>query len=92
MSQLETVIILGLAVVRVSYFIARENAPFHTMAKIREAFSLGGLLDCMYCVSVWATPVIALLWMVDENIVILLAVMGLASVLFRWSGLDYEVQ
>jgi len=75
MSPLEQVLLLGLAVWRVSYMLAREEGPFAMFVRLRQALGArevmpglwqadntpGKLILCPLCLSVWLAAPAALL-------------------------------
>lgn len=83
-------IILSLACWRGAYLITHEDAPFALMRKIRERWPLGGLLKCQYCASIWTAGFCYLLWLTPlAPLVYVLAVSGLAMLLYRYTGGDH---
>ena len=80
--------LLGTLVVwRVSYLLSQEDGPFDIVIKIRKLFgqgSLGNLLDCFYCVSLWLSIPFAFFlsggWI--DGAIIWLALSGGACFLF----------
>jgi hypothetical protein len=85
MLELAELIILSLATWRLSYLIVYEDAPFHALEKLREWNDLGGLLRCIYCVSIWVA--VGLCWLTDNlTLVNVLAVSGLAVMWWRYTG------
>lgn len=62
MYNLEQLVFLSFATWRISSLLVNEEGPFKVFVWFREkTHSLGGLLDCLWCTSVWvAMPVAAL--------------------------------
>ena len=57
---------------------------------LRGRFKLGGLWDCMYCVSVWVALVLYVLLLTElAPVVYILAGTGGAMLLHRYTGGDY---
>lgn len=82
-----SLIILALATWRLAFFVSKENAPFHLMARIRDRFPLGGGATCIYCMSFWAALVMLALWFGGAQIVVyVFAVSGLALMAGNYSG------
>jgi hypothetical protein len=53
----------SLAVWRVSHLLAEEDGPFDAVVRLRERAGsgpLGALMDCFYCLSVWAAAPVSL--------------------------------
>lgn len=80
-------LIIAIATWRLAYFLVREGAPFDVMTRIRQRTTLGGLLNCIYCTSIWTGLLCYLLWTTHlQPIVLVLAVSGLAMLLHRYTG------
>lgn len=79
--------VLALASWRLAYFVTREDAPFKLMARFRSYSTLGGLLDCIYCASIWtAIACYIALQTPLAPLVSIAAVSGLAMLLWRFTG------
>lgn len=79
----------SLAVWRMSHLIAHEDGPWDVIVRLRAAAgsgTLGRLMDCPYCVSLWLAPAVA--WMARaswrDRIVWWLALSGAACLIERW--------
>lgn len=86
-------LILSLATWRLAYLITKEAAPFSMMQRIRERATLGGLLTCIYCTSVWVAVLFVLIVrpVIDPMLIIyLFAVSGGAMILHRYTGGDFS--
>ncbi|HET6764353.1 MAG TPA: DUF1360 domain-containing protein [Longimicrobiaceae bacterium] len=77
-----------LACWRVSHLLAREDGPWDAVARVRAVLGrgmLGRMMDCFYCLSVWAAAPLAFFvapgW--AERVVAWLAVSGGACLLER---------
>lgn len=82
-----TLLILSLATWRLAYLMAKEDAPFRLMTRLRERTTFGGLLTCIYCSSVWAALAVLALWFTPfQPVVWLLAVSGAALMLGSYTG------
>jgi len=55
--------VASLATWRVAHFLHTEDGPWHATARLRQALGSrqAGVLDCFFCVSVWAALPAALL-------------------------------
>jgi len=77
-----------LAVWRVSHLLSQEDGPFDLVIKFRKLFGhgfFGSLLDCFYCLSMWAAIPFAV-WLGGdwkETVVCWLALSGGACLLFK---------
>lgn len=61
--QLEWLIAGVLAVWRITHLLALEDGPFDAVLRLRRALgdgTLGHLLDCFYCLSLWVGFAVAL--------------------------------
>lgn len=91
--DLLTFILLTLATWRVSHMLVNEAGPFRVFARLRAVTKLGGLLDCLYCCSVW---VAALFVVVLEPSTIAgfvlwtLAASGAAIMISTYTGVNFR--
>jgi hypothetical protein len=82
-------LILGiLGVWRLTHLLHAEDGPWNLLTRFRQAFgvaSLGHLLDCFYCLSIWVA--IPFAWVLGqswkENLLLWPALSGAAIVLQR---------
>jgi len=89
MFNLLDVLILMLATWRTAHLLTSEDAPFRLMARIRERTTLGGLLTCIKCASVWTAALMVALWFTPLAwIVWLLAISGGALMLASYTGVN----
>ena len=79
-------ILLAVATWRLAYLITREDAPFAIMRRIRAITTLGGLLDCIYCASVWCAFGLVLIYPYAPVLVWGLGVSGFAMLAHRYTG------
>lgn len=83
-------IVLALATWRLAALLAKEAAPFQIMAKLRQRTTLGGLLTCLACSSIWAALIVLCLWHTPlQPIVWVLAVSGAALMAASYSGVNH---
>lgn len=81
------ILILALAAWRLAYLAVHEDAPFRLMARIRARTTFGGVLDCIYCSSVWAAVILLLVWFTPLIwLVYVLAISGAALMLATYTG------
>ncbi len=73
---------------RVAHLLSQEDGPFDAIIRIRKALGngfFGSLLDCFYCLSLWAAAPFAVYlsrtW--AEGILVWLALSGGACLLFK---------
>ena len=78
--EIKTILLLGLATWRISYMLMYDAGPGQMFYKFRKARGIdhdddgspffyppgfwGGLLECMYCTSIWVGTFIGLGWAV----------------------------
>jgi hypothetical protein len=80
------IVLAVLATWRVAHLIAREDGPFDVVLRLRAragSGTLGQLMDCPYCVSIWVAAPWAV-WIAHgpvEWIAVWLAISGGASLL-----------
>lgn len=84
---LTELIIIGLACWRLAHLVVHEDAPWRIMARLRARTTLGGLLDCIYCASIWTA---ALCWLLQQTplypVVIIAAISGFAMMARSYTG------
>ena len=84
-------LILAVASWRLAYLLVRERGPFMVLAKMRTHTSLGGLLNCIACVSLWCAFALLGLWLTPLRLVVYaLAISGAGLMLASWSGVEFE--
>ena len=84
-------LIVSLAAWRLAYLIVREDAPFRVMARLRARTTLGGLLTCIYCCSIWSAGGALILYQaggVWQMIVFVLSVSAAALMLASYTGVN----
>ncbi len=92
MTPLDFLLIL-LATWRVTYMVVYEAGPFNVFMRLRERTTLGGLLSCAYCASVWAGAGMLALYMTTLwPVVVALAASGGAIMLASYTGAEYSRQ
>ena len=82
-------LILALATWRLAYFATKESGPWGVMATVRAVSTLGGLLTCIYCASVWTALLAYLVYLVFPPAVYIVAASGGAMLLHRYTGADH---
>lgn len=83
-------LILATATYRTAYLLTNEDGPFLLALKFRQATTLGGLLTCLKCASVWCALFMWLLWQTPlQPVVIVFAVSGAALMLTSYSGVNH---
>lgn len=84
-------IILALACWRLAFMLVREAGPLDIFARLRARSTLGGLLDCVFCTSVWTAALALALWATPlRPVVMLFAVSGLALMAASWTGVEFK--
>lgn len=85
------VLLIALATWRLAYLVTKEDAPFRLMARIRERTTLGGVLECTYCASVWMAALTLALWFTPlAPVVVVLALSGAALMLASYTGVGHQ--
>lgn len=87
--------VLSVASWRLAYMLVREDGPWGVFARLRAATTFGGLLDCVYCASVWTAAGMLLLWTIGglaQTFVYVLALSALGLMAASWTGAGFEVQ
>lgn len=70
--------LIVLAAWRLAYMLVQESGPFKVFSRLRDLTTIGGLLECMYCCSVWTALGMLLLFPLWQLPVYVLAVSALA--------------
>lgn len=82
--------VLAVACWRLAHLLVNEKAPFGIMTWVRSKTTLGGLLTCIYCASVWTGAGCYLLWFTPlQPVIWVLAISGLALMLRSYSGVNH---
>lgn len=85
-----TFLILALAVWRISYLLTSEDGPKHIFTKLR-ALQLGGLFDCIYCVSIYVGFLALLLWLWGFHMLLYpFALSGCGLMLSAYTGAGFH--
>lgn len=50
--------VIALATWRVSSMLVQEDGAFKVFSRLRKRSTFGGLLECIWCLSVWIAPAI----------------------------------
>jgi hypothetical protein len=76
----------------VAYVLVKTSGPFNMFGRLRAATTLGGLLECVYCLVVWVAAVGYLLLYVTPfaPVVYIGAVAGAAMLAHRYTGALYK--
>jgi len=81
-----TLIILSLAVWRISSLLVQEDGPYQVLLTIRNYTKL---FDCIWCMSVWVGISITVFWVLMPEYAIILALpfaLSAVAIMFdRWS-------
>ncbi len=84
------VLIIMLATWRTAHLLTQEDAPFRFMSRIRARTTLGGLLTCVKCASVWTAALMLALWFTPLVwLVWIAAISGGALMLAAYSGASH---
>lgn len=85
-------ILLALFAWYTSYVLIRTSGPFGLFARVRGVTTVGGLLECQYCLVVWMAALGYLVMgkpLVPEMAVWIGAAAGLGMLGHRWTGGDH---
>lgn len=75
-----------------SYILIRTSGPFSLFARVRSVTTIGGLLECIWCLIAWMALLAYLLLgkpLAPEMIVHIGAAAGLGMLGHRWTGGDH---
>lgn len=80
-------LVLALATWRLAYMFALESGPWRVFERIRQKLPMGGLMTCIYCLSVWMAALTYVLWLTPgAALVWILAASGGAMLFWRQTG------
>ena len=80
-------LIIALAAWRLARFVTKDSGPWRVMERVRARTTLGGMLDCIYCASVWAAALAYTLLLTPAAwLVVIAAGSGGAMLLHRYTG------
>lgn len=85
-------VVTGLFAWYVSYVLIRTSGPFKMFVRLRSVTTIGGLLECMYCLVVWIAALGYFILgkpAIPEMIVYVVAAAGFGMILHRWTGGDH---
>lgn len=84
-------LVLILAAWRTAHLLVSEDAPFRLMARVRARTTLGGLLTCIKCASVWTAALMLVLWFTPlVPLVWVAAISGGALMLASYTGVNHS--
>lgn len=91
MLSLPETLILATASWRLAFMLVREAGPLNVFARLRDRTTLGGMLDCVFCASVWTAMLMWLLWhTIARPVVVVLGVSGAGLMIASWTGVEYR--
>lgn len=88
-------ILLGLAGWRIAHLLVEEEGPGLVFQRLREKVGLKPgpvsgffprLFSCVYCLSVWTTSVMYILWLVEPEAVMIIASWAVAVMVHSVAG------
>ena len=87
-------LIVTLACWRMAHLLVRESGPFAVMERLRRLTTLGGMLNCIACASVWTGLLAWALWTaggeIGRGVVLVAAVSAGALMVASWSGVHHD--
>lgn len=83
-------LLIALATWRLSFMVAHESGPWRVFERLRTRYPLGGLTNCMRCLSVWIAAFLFVTYDVLQPAVIILAISGAALMLHSYTGAGHE--
>jgi len=89
--NLPDTLIIGVASWRLAFMLVREAGPLEMFARLRTRTTIGGLLECVFCSSVWAAALLWLLWHTPlRPVVYVLAASGAGLMIASWTGVEFK--
>lgn len=88
--SLPDTLIIAAATWRLAFMLVREAGPFDVFARLRVRTTLGGMLECVFCTSVWTAALMLALWFIAWPVVVVLAASGAGLMLASWTGVEYR--
>jgi len=85
-------LLLSLFAWYMSYVLIYTHGPFRVFVRLRGLTTLGGLLECLFCLILWMAALGYLLLMHTDaqEIVYVGAAAGLGMLLHKYTGWDYQ--
>lgn len=89
--MLEPLILIGLASWRIASLLVNEDGPALVFDHLRAGVGLGRepgevsgflplLFSCIWCMSVWTTPLMYVVWLLEPRAVMIVAAMAVALI------------
>jgi hypothetical protein len=75
-----------LAAWRLSSLLVQEDGPARVFAHVRARTSLWGVLECLWCASVWVALLVLVLERIAPRLVDVLAISAGAIAVDRWNS------
>lgn len=85
-----TAFLITLATLRLSFALVKENGPFDIFQRLRNRTTIGGMLECMWCTSVWAAIALYFVFPHLPEAIYILAFSCGAMLLWRYTGGDFS--
>lgn len=82
--DLSAILIISLASWRTAYMLTTEAGMFDMFVFIRKYANVGGVLNCIFCFSVWTSAILVLVWYTDlYPAIYILAVSAVAIIIHQ---------
>lgn len=83
--------IIAAASWRLAYMLVNEAGPFQMFARLRRWSTFGGLLECIYCTSVWTAAIVWLIYLtIFRPVTFILAASMIGLAVSSYTGVGYE--
>ena len=80
-------LLISLATFYLAYAISGTHGPFHIFELMRTRFPIGGLTECLVCLSPWLALLFAVLLLTPLAFFVwILAAAGISVLLWRYTG------
>lgn len=100
--MIEAAALIGLAAWRLTALLSYERGPWDIFLRVRERMgfqhdetgqpvvwpdrNLPRLVACPWCLGVWVTPTVGLLWLLWPPVVVLIAASAVLIAVERWNN------
>ena len=82
-------VLIALATFYVAFAVSSTHGPFNAFAWLRVHLSLGGLTQCLVCLSPWTAALFYGLLLVAPPVTWIFAGAGASVFVWRWTGADH---
>lgn len=84
-------LIIAASAWRLAYMLVNESGPYDMFDRLRKWNTFGGLLECIYCTSIWTAAIMWLVYLtVARPVSIIFAASAIGLAISSYTGVGYE--